>query len=163
MNSLLADNDTALRMFFTDLIFLPSGSETDSEQNEPEMVQFSFVGGNEKKVLVLVNDPDHPVSTPEGAELLRNILKFLQLKTVDFALVNFAQHTDASFRDLEQFFEPVVFISFGVDPGLLQLPVSFNEPLSAGVTKILLTTGLHEMSTNSASKRAFFHALKAVI
>lgn len=172
MGHQLLDNDLALRLFFTDPIFIPVekiSSETaistpEVEGLADEVLEFKFIGGNLQKILVLVNDPSNDVSTPEGADLLRNILKFMQLKSADFALVNYADYPLATCKDLFTFFSPKLILGFGIDPKKIALEnIGLNKLVTVESCKVLLTTDLPIMAADSALKRTFLSSLKAAL
>ena len=95
----LTTNGDALRLFFTDDFYLvnepsiiwglPQEEQLPinkvSEQASPITVieavelkpqlNFQFLGGNKRNILILVNDKDHDVSDDPGKELLRKIVK----------------------------------------------------------------------------------------
>lgn len=170
MGHQLLDNDLALRLFFTDPIFIPvEKTSADAAINTPKAegtvdVTFKFIGGNLQKILVLVNDPSNDVSTPEGAELLRNILKFMQLKSADFALVNYADYPHATFKDLQHFFSSKLVLGFGIDPKKIELEnIVLNKLATIESCKVLLTTDLPIMAADSVLKRSFLSSLKAAL
>ena len=191
MGQQLLENDAALRLFFTDPIFIavdktsagakmadntpqeqavespvakPSKGGHQPDQPMPSIQpNFTFIGGNEQHILVLVNDSSHSVSNPEGAELLRNILKFMQLKTADFALVNYANNTTATFTELREFFKPKLMLGFGIDAESLGLAdAQPNTPTKMDECMILLAKDLPAMSADNNEKRTFLTALKAL-
>lgn len=192
MGQQLLENDAALRLFFTDPIFIAADNpsiaaknagnasqETNQENtinpdqpntvtseptNLPVTPNFTFMGGNAQHILVLVNDASHSVSTPEGAELLRNILKFMQLKTADFALVNYANNTDATFTELQEFFQPKLMLGFGIDPKKMGIDdANENTATTLNGCVILLAKDLPTISADNNEKRTFLTALKTAI
>lgn len=154
MSPQLVDNPAALRLFLTEDIYAikneslavkvqtnagcanPEAAEKNlQKQSEAGQVeenfqppdkerQFQFLGENQKKVLILVNDSQNEVSTQRGLEVLRKTVRKLGLSGKDFALVNYARYKGASFADFKQFFDCRLLLSFGVDCACLQLPQS---------------------------------------
>ena len=49
-----------------------------------QTINFKHLGKNEKGILILVNDDQNPVSTPQGTELLRKLVLSINLKNADF-------------------------------------------------------------------------------
>lgn len=101
---------------------------------------FKFVGKNQKKILILVNDAANDVSTEEGREVLRKLVKAIELTGNDFALVNYAQYSGASFSDFKKFFKCEVLLSFGVDCASLKIPQSdIHKLVQHRNTRIVVT------------------------
>ena len=101
-----------------------AGQAEENFQPQAKEWDFQFLGENQKKVLILVNDAQNEVSTTQGLEVLRKIVRKLGLSGKDFALVNYARYKGAAFADFKQFFDCRLLLSFGVDCACLQLPQS---------------------------------------
>lgn len=194
MANQLTSNAEALRLFFTDEVFLvkdapqatyvepvaavkpttaeplPSIQVTSAETPQREKLQqvaksweFSFLGKNQKRILILVNDADNPVSTKEGTELLRNLVKAIGLTNNDFALVNYAPYDGAKFNDLQQFFKPELVLSFGVGHSQLDLSAQPLHQLSLlETTKLIFTHNLSVLHQDHQSKKVLWSALQQI-
>ncbi|RZL29719.1 MAG: hypothetical protein EOO96_19635, partial [Pedobacter sp.] len=85
------NNALSGKRLFKDADKYPENAEILPLVEEPAVSKtFKFLGGNKKFVLLLVNDKDNDVSTEQGRELLRKIVKAIDLSTPDFALLNYA-------------------------------------------------------------------------
>ena len=109
----------------------------------------------------MVNDPDNDVSTPQGRELLRKLVKAIGLTANDFALVNYANYPSEKYEDLSTFFNCKLMIAFGVGSDDLGLP---TEPLHQlvqhkGVTHIF-AKNLKDLDTDVASKKLLWANLQ---
>ncbi len=152
MSEQLTNNPEALRLFFTEDIFLVTSNTSASSisitdeklvQATPEtqipaptvlseapmletpqapVVKFQYIGANERNILILVNDEHFPVSSLQGRELLGNILKSINLNRDDCALVNYVNFHNESFLQLREFFKPQFVFAFGVSPDQLGMP-----------------------------------------
>ncbi|MCX2477096.1 hypothetical protein OQZ33_22365 [Pedobacter sp. MC2016-05] len=216
MENQLTNNANALRLFFTEDIFLvkdesvqialvdnekpvsnPIVSETDLtgekilqpkseailvETNEesaksytpqveiPRVLAepkspktFKFLGGNKKSVLILVNDKLNDVSTPEGRELLRKIVKAVDLGTPDFAVVNYAQYMGTEYVDFHEFFKPAIMLSFGVEISDLKLNLVWqNEIIQHESTKIIFAPNLHQLDSDLTAKKLLWGNLQKI-
>jgi len=216
MESQVTNNANALRLFFTEDVFLvedkleeiaadgalkavltkpavQSNGTTDGlsivgiDQNQHEKVteiqksnspdaeipladretvlpkSFKFLGGNKKFVLLLVNDKNNEVSTEQGRELLRKIVKAIDLNTPDFALLNYARHEGTTYTELHQFFKPQLMLAFGVQSGHLDLNLVWkNEILIHEATKIIFAPNLHDLEGNLAEKKALWSHLQKI-
>lgn len=193
MPNQLTSNAEALRLFFTDDIFLVNDTAVDYTKDAksdlvvrkelpptavqhqvtdeqvieapalvtPKIVDFKFVGGNEKQILILVNDHENEVSTEDGRALLRNLVKAIGLTGKDFALLNYAAYQDAVFTDLQAHFNCRLMISFGVAAdqlGLTNFPL--HQLVAHGDIKMIFTANLHQLHADKAAKSALWTSLQ---
>jgi len=216
MENQLTNNANALRLFFTDDVFLvedksvimqadvaskqvfatqeKSFSEIKSEDNQakesasnesiqsapskiyPENVvnttileepvqpkSFKFLGGNKKSVLILVNDNVNDVSTEQGRELLRKIVKAIDLSTPDFALLNYASYLDVGFIELHNFFKPQLMLAFGVGTNHLKLNLIWqNEIIVHEDTRMIFAPNLHDLDADLTAKKNLWANLQII-
>ncbi len=166
----LTTNADALHLFFTDDVYLiteevnlmPMRQEVISE-SEPVKKdnEFKFLGKNERNILLLVNDFENDVSDESGRELLRKIVKSIELSAADFALVNYARYDGATFDDLVSFFSSTLVFVFGVSPEQLGLN---NYPSNVIVTKgdvrMIFSDELRKLDKNVNTKKALWAVLQ---
>ncbi|GGI22281.1 hypothetical protein [Pedobacter mendelii] len=216
MESQVTNNANALRLFFTEDVFLvedntvkigvPANNEAVSSENMVEIVAvekpvesikilplddekpklsvnnysenveillvaeepiqskvFKFLGGNGKSVLILVNDSVNDVSTEQGRELLRKIVKAIDLSTPDFALLNYANHSGTDYAELKQFFRPQLMLAFGVETNHLKLNFVWeNDILIHEKTRMIFAPNLHDLDGNLAEKKALWAHLQKI-
>lgn len=127
----------------------------------PTSFDFKYLGKNEKSILILVNDSQNAVSTPQGTELLRKLVLSINLKNADFALLNYSAYANAKFEHLHSFFACKLVISFGVPPLTLGLGEQLRHQLHVvnGI-KMIFTHNLHDLDTDIPSKKALWGTLK---
>jgi len=179
----LTTNGDALRLFFTDDVYVvnepsitwglpqePSPQVPLSElapvisSTSPEPTNhydFKFLGGNKRNILILVHDEDNDVSDEKGRELLRKIVKSINLVTADFALVNYANYKGASFEQLNAFFKSTLVFSFGVEPqhlGLSNHPA--NSVVLQGTVRMIFSHELRKLDADLAVKKALWSVLQ---
>ncbi len=122
---------------------------------------FKYLGNNKKNILILVNDSANEVSTEQGRELLRKLVYAIALTGKDFALVNYANYSTATYADFSDFFACKLVLAFGVKPmqlGLAEQPLhQLNE---IGETKLVFTTNLHDLESDPASKKVLWASLQ---
>ena len=124
---------------------------------------FKFLGGNKKSVLILVNDSDNEVSTLEGRELLRKIVKAIDLSAPDFALINYANYQEVDFVELHQFFKPQLMLSFGVEPQHLKLNLTrTGEIIFHETTRIIFAPNLHPLDSDIDAKKSLWANLQKI-
>jgi hypothetical protein len=129
----------------------------------PAAQPFSYVGANERNILILVNDDRHPVSTLQGRELLGNILKAIGLNRNDCALVNYASCNGAGFVQFNDFFQPQYVFSFGVSPEQLGIPgATYNSIVNQGESKLIFSSNLDALSGDAATKKLLWASLKQI-
>jgi len=199
MNSQLTSNAEALRLFFTDDVYLVN-DQTQSITAEPviitnrkvedttivapvvaqvgqvtpvlsiveepksvfeKKVEFEYLGKNQKRILFLVNDSTNKVSSVQGTELLRKLVKAIELTNNDFALVNYANYTNASFEDLKSFFKCELILSFGVAMrtlGLAEQPL--HQLFVVDNVKFVFTKNLHDLDSDQVSKKILWGSLQ---
>lgn len=190
MPSQLTTDEQALRLFFTDDIYLvtePEVLQNREEQQEtmrevpkeaaisaepavPEAPQarletaapaFKFLGNNKRNILILVNDKENEVSDEKGRELLRKIVKSVNLSANDFALLNYANHADVSFAQLQSYFSSVIVFAFGVSPqhlGLGNHPE--NTMVTEGKVKLIFSAELRKLEEDQNGKKILWGSLK---
>ncbi|MET4082526.1 DNA polymerase III psi subunit [Pedobacter sp. UYP30] len=144
-----------------EIYIAPAEAETMVKEPEP-IIAFNYLGGNKKRILILVNDKDNEVSTEAGNALLKNILKSVQLKKDDFALVNMAKQSQGKFMHLNTFFKPKVMLAFGVsslDLDLGTLPI--GEMVIEKDVNIIFGSNLDNFAAND--KKMLWQNLQSCI
>lgn len=142
----------------------PENVEIPSIVAEPASPKtFKFLGGNKRSVLILVNDNQNDVSTEQGRELLRKIVKAVDLGTPDFALVNYANYQGTDFAEFYTFFKPQLMLSFGVEIASLKLNLTWqNEIIVHGNTRIIFAPNLHQLDSDIAAKKSLWGNLQKI-
>lgn len=165
MSNQLTDNAKALRLFFTEDVYLVKEDiqvpliEDYILPTEP--IKFEYLGKNQKKVLILVNDDAHEVSTEQGRALLRNLVKAIDLTANDFALLNYANYKHTKYPALHHFFQCQMLLSFGVSAEDLDLPAQpLHQMRTHQGTQIVLTSHLHLLDLDGASKKMLWLSLQ---
>jgi len=181
MSVQLANNVEALRLFFTEEVYLidePQVVIVPPAENRPVIIvkensspiypaaelpirEFNYLGKNKKGILILVHDNENEVSTEEGSALLRNIVKAINLSASDFALVNYARYPDAQFPELSSYFDCKVILSFGVSDhqlGLQSQPL--NTLVAVSEAKGIFSSNLKNLCADQQAKKALWASLK---
>lgn len=184
MSQQLINHDAALRLFFTEEIYLqgeeglvlespeitvsqrndehdklPADELAVVEQTEP--VVFKYLGKNQRQVLILVNDAQEDVSTADGRELLRNLLKAIQLTANDFALLNYAAYAGTRHKVLFDFFKPKLVLCFGVSPEELGFPDMQVDTLQQlNDLQLVFSANLALLSADQLRKKTLWGSLK---
>lgn len=85
------------------------------------------LGNNEKKVLVLVRHPDVVFLPDEELKFLTGILAACKLSIADVSIVNLHQAPGTGYKELLTQFHCSRVLLFGLEPGDINLPLSFPE------------------------------------
>jgi len=123
--------------------------------------EFKYLGNNKRNVLILVNSQSEQVSNEKGRELLRKIVKSVNLAAADFALLNYAGYPETDFSELAAFFNPQVVFSFGVGCRQLGLPDhALYTLVTEGKVKLIFSAGLELLDEDTQAKKILWGALK---
>ena len=85
----------------------------------------SFLGKNEKKILVVVNEKETAFLADADLNLLVSILSACKLSLADIALVNFDKNKSIVYNSLMLDFAPAFVLLFGINAADLQFPLHF--------------------------------------
>ncbi|MEJ5963970.1 hypothetical protein [Pedobacter immunditicola] len=183
MAAQLTSNMEALRLFFTDDIYLiandvtsvPSVAqetavvkETPEVKNDVPVIEtsapvpnYQFLGENSRKVLILVNDANNPVSSPAGTALLWKIVTAIKLSPNDCAVLNYQQHQGVSFEELTAYFQPQLLLSFGIAPATMGLSEQQTELIGLqGTVKTIFSSELDALEVDITIKKALWKSLQ---
>jgi len=136
-----------------------AGVNTSNEAEQE--INFSYKGRNARNILILVYDEVNEVTTAEGRELFKNIVKAKELSGSDYAIVNYAGYKDASFAQLKRFFNAKAILTFGVKAsqlGLAEYPT--HTVVQHEGVQMLFSIDLHQISLDTSIKRALWAALQ---
>lgn len=168
MSNQLTNNEKALRLFFTEDVYLVGEDHQNAFVEEiivsPSVKEFKYLGENQKKILILVDDFENEVSTDEGKALLRNLLKAINLTTSDFALVNYAHYKQTSFAELKHFFQCRLLLAFGVSAIDLKFEAAqtLNQIVMRNDVKTILTKHLPLLDKDATAKKALWLSLQQI-
>ena len=86
---------------------------------------FTFLGNNEKRIAIIVNDAKAIYLPDEELNFLMGILSACKLSMADVALVNISKAVTLAYPEIEQQLKAEKILFFGVTPAQLQLPLQF--------------------------------------
>jgi len=157
------DAQQNVQMPATPVAALPVFSEPSvglTKTSRPK-VEYKYLGNNKRNILILVNDAAHDVSDENGRELLRKILKSVNLSTADFALLNYHRYQESSYAELMAHFASTIVFAFGVSPlqlGLNQHPL--NAVVREGEVMLVFAAELKQLDADLNGKKALWGCLK---
>ena len=117
-----------LSPFLVRQLYKRSLFEIDSVKKDPVILKapaISYLGKNDKHILVIVNEPDAAFLPDTDLNLLVGILTACKLSLADIALINFNKNIGITYSQLMREFSPGTVFLFGVEPIELQFPLHF--------------------------------------
>jgi hypothetical protein len=92
----------------------------------PTPSQYTFLGGNNKKITILVQSPGIPFLPDNQLTFLTKILEACRMNIGDVAIVNTAT-APVNINTLKQQLQPTAMLLFGLEPTAIKLPINFPE------------------------------------
>jgi hypothetical protein len=130
-------------------------------------VPIKFLGEHQKKILVLVQDPNAVHLNERAFDLLTSILNACKLTIADIALINLANKNFSLHQILSQVPSEFVLI-FDINPTQLKikLPTKLYTPILLGTTHLLFSNNLSTMqgidTDSKIEKTKLWTALKLI-
>lgn len=134
---------------------------------EPLIAPIKFLGEHQKKILVLVQDPDAVHLNERAFDLLTSILNACKLTIADIALINLANKNFSLHQILTQAPSELVLV-FDINPTQLKikLPTKLYTPILLGETQLLFSNNLSQMQgidqASKIEKTKLWSALKII-
>jgi hypothetical protein len=132
---------------------------------EEEPVAYKTLGNNKQQITVVVNCPNDVYVPEADLQFLTKMLGACKLNMADVAIVNYA-NAPITIDRLKTQLQPKSLLLFGVEPGDIQLPISFppfKEQPYAGTT-YLFTPALSQLNQETEEakglKRKLWDCLK---
>ncbi|MBA2746834.1 MAG: hypothetical protein H0U44_11460 [Flavisolibacter sp.] len=143
--------------------------EEDAAKAEPDLprknIQAStprYLGKNERQILILVNENQHPFLGDEELNFLTNILTACKLSLADVAILNMHQLSPTEVKATFSELKSKKVIAFGIEPNALGLPFHFPEfqvqPFDQ--TSFLHAPVLKILEADKELKSKFWNSLK---
>lgn len=97
--------------------------DEDISQKDISKPEEQYLGDYQKKIIVLVNEPDDIYLSDANRNFLSGILNACKLNLEQVALINF-NNNHVSFQQLKKEMKPEFLLSFGVSALQIELPFS---------------------------------------
>lgn len=160
MNELKASDPLALRFLMTEDIYIVKEEKSRSGNTEKEIV-FDYLGGNNKFLLLLINDAAHTNLQSHELEALEKILVAKRMNLKDVAIVNQRKYPNTTWKELKTFFACNSIVLFGVDPASIKIrTLPRNAITDFEGMQLLSTYSFIEMEDNVDKKREFWNQMK---
>lgn len=127
-------------------------------------VTLSFLGNNDKKIAVVVNEPDYLHLSDSSLDLLTNILGACKLSFNDIAVLNLSKHVGTSYQHITDQMKAEVVLLFGISPAEISLPLHFPEYQIQKYNQqtYLYAANFNVLSTDKAEKTKLWNSLKTI-
>lgn len=137
-------------------------SHPSHPENKEIKAPLEWLGGNEKKVLVIVNKPDTVYLPEEELAFLTRVIGACKLSLGDVAIVNKFRYPGKTYKEITGSLQSRIILLFDVEPVQMDLPVNFPhyqlQPF-AGMT-ILYAPSLQVLMNNETEKGKLWGCLK---
>ncbi len=148
-------------------LFKDSLIDLNTEQtklgNEPSK-EASFLGQNNKGILLLVHSPNAAYLPDELLNFLLGILSACKLSMADVALINTAQPKKLDYQELTEKFQAEKIFLFGLPSSSIGLPLDFPtyQVQTYNHQVYLRAATLEELENNKEEKTKLWNCLKKI-
>lgn len=122
---------------------------------------YNYIGGYQKKFLVLVSYPGHDAMDPTHLAALENAITRKGMSLDDAAIVNISKYPGHDIRAIGGHFKPqkLLFLGTAAVPAGFT-PPPFNQLAKVGKSDALYTYSFNEMMGNKEMTKAFWEQMK---
>ena len=129
-----------------------------------KILPVSYLGNNQKKVVILVRAADAIYLPDDELNFLLGILTACKLSMADIALINISKNTSLLYKDVTEQLKAEKVILFGIDPKELGLPLQFPlyQIQNYNDQVYLSSESLNNLRTDKEEKMKLWNCLKKV-
>ena len=122
----------------------------------------SFLGKNEKHIVVVVDEKDHAFLSETDLELLVGILTACNLTIADVAIINMHGNNGFNYEGLLAKFSPAIVLLFGVEAEEMEFPLHFPpyKLQQHGRHTYLSSASLNTLATDTEQKKKLWPCLQ---
>jgi len=126
--------------------------------------QITFLGGNNRHILLLVNNFDVPFLPDAQLNFLLVILSACKLNMADIAIVNLNKTDSKEHKNIPEFFKASVVMLFGIEATALSLPfkIPHFQIQSFKNQKYLFAPSLEVIENDVNQKKKLWEVLKNI-
>ncbi len=138
----------------------PVEAASDNIQSD----KITFLGGNQKKITLLVTSTEAIYLPDEELNFLLGILTACKLSMADIALINVTKNPGLLYTTLTDQLQAEKIFLFGLKTEILELPLQFpNYQIQQFNNQVYLSsTSLTELQKNKAEKIKLWDCLKTI-
>lgn len=120
---------------------------------------YHYKGINIKKVLIIVDQPDHEFIGPEDEAFLSKIMTAVKLDLNDLAILNIKQNSGSTFKELLNF-DATKYLVFGPDQKFFEKDYVQYQLIAEESNQILHCSALSTIAADASQKKLLWLALQ---
>lgn len=130
---------------------------------EPTVVNFNYLGNNQKQFLILCHYPELDSMDDKHLDALKSALQRKILSLDDVAIVNLAKHSNATADELQDYFKPERLLLLGAQCLLSGWDTcGLNQLADIKASKVLYSYSFTEMMGDRDKTKAFWEQMKVL-
>lgn len=140
---------------------IPISNETEATPAKASTV-LKWLGNNEQKVLILVNNSTATFLPDKQLSFLTGILTACRLSIADVAILNIHHHPNLTYKEIQAELQSKNVVLFGIEPAAIELPINFPHyqlQQFTGTTYLTAPT-LPELEDDKVEKSKLWVCLK---
>lgn len=124
----------------------------------------NFLGNNNKKITVVVNESDALHLSDSSLDLLTSILGACKLSFNDIAVLNLSKHAGTTYQYITEQMNAATVLLFGVSPAEISLPLHFPEYQIQKYNQqtYLYAANFNVLRTDKTEKTKLWNSLKII-
>ena len=149
------------KIFGKNLVDLKPVISNNVLNKEPKI---DFLGGNEKKIIFLVNDHQNKFLADTQMKFLYELLTACGLTMGETAIVNFFHNSTITYRELMLQLQPKKILMFGVSANDLNIPftIPFFQMQNFGEQVYMLSPAIEELQLNKELRKQLWACLQKI-
>ena len=148
-------------IFGKSLVDLKPGITEPAAREEPGI---NFLGGNEKKIVILFNDSQNKFLADIQVNFLFDLVTACQLTIGDIALVNFFHNNTITYRELTARLQPRKILIFGIPAKDLDLPfaIPYFQIQNFQEQVYMISPSIQELQMNTELRKQLWACLQKI-
>lgn len=124
----------------------------------------SFLGGNEQKIIFLLNDPQNRFLADTRVKFVDDLLAACHLTITDIAIVNFFHNNTITYRELIAQLQPRKILIFGTPTNDLGLPftIPFFQIQNFQERVYMLSPSIEDLQMNTELRKQLWACLQKI-
>lgn len=125
---------------------------------------WTYIGNNEKNILLLVNYPDQVELNKLQHSFLNNMLSACKISLSDVVVMNLSQNPNADHKKLQVYFKSQIILLFDIEPSSFGLPLNFPhfQVQTFANCTFLFTPSIEELEGDKVLKSKLWVCLRRI-